>query len=100
MTLAVSIRPSPCGHIDVAVLRVRSDPTAEDWLAAIRDRSRLGIAMAAMIRMIATTISNSISENPLESSFIGSAFLHYFDPVTPLVYSTFPAIRDFWKFLP
>jgi len=56
--------------------------------------------MAAMIRMIATTISNSISENPLESSFIGSAFLHYFDPVTPLVYSTFPAIRDFWKFLP
>src|SRR5690348_1905857 len=30
----------------------------------MRERSRLGIAMAAMIKMIATTISNSISEKP------------------------------------
>src|SRR5438270_14043783 len=30
----------------------------------MRDRSRFGIAIAAMIRMIATTISSSISEKP------------------------------------
>src|SRR5580693_380117 len=47
-----------------AVLMVRREPTAEDSFAAIRDRRRFGIAMAAMIRMIATTISNSIRENP------------------------------------
>src|SRR5258708_2418700 len=40
------------------------DPTAEDSLAEILARSRLGIAIAAMIRMIATTIKSSISENP------------------------------------
>jgi preprotein translocase subunit SecF len=34
-------------------------------LAAMRARSKFGIAMAAMIRMIATTISSSISEKPL-----------------------------------
>jgi hypothetical protein len=43
---------------------VRSEPTAEDSFAAIRDRRRFGIAMAAMIKMIATTISNSIREKP------------------------------------
>src|SRR5438046_3001674 len=43
---------------------VRTELTADDSLAAIRARSRFGIAMAAMIRMIATTISNSISEKP------------------------------------
>jgi hypothetical protein len=43
---------------------VRREPTAEASFAAIRDRRRFGIAMAAMIRMIATTISNSIRENP------------------------------------
>jgi hypothetical protein len=43
---------------------VRSEPTAEDSLAAIRDRSKLGMAIAAMIKMIATTISNSINEKP------------------------------------
>src|SRR5258708_6620031 len=43
---------------------VRIEPTAEASLAAIRERSRFGMAMAAMIRMIATTISNSISEKP------------------------------------
>src|SRR5579862_7050031 len=42
----------------------RSEPTAEASFAAMRERSRFGIAMAAMIRMIATTISNSISEKP------------------------------------
>jgi hypothetical protein len=43
---------------------VRREPTAEDSFAAIRDRRRFGIAMAAMIKMIATTISNSIREKP------------------------------------
>src|SRR5882762_11650957 len=43
---------------------VRREPTAEASFAAMRDRSRFGIAMAAMIRMIATTISNSIREKP------------------------------------
>src|SRR5690242_19698352 len=43
---------------------VRSELTADDSLAAMRARSKFGIAMAAMIRMMATTISNSISEKP------------------------------------
>src|SRR5690349_19870112 len=43
---------------------VRSELTAEDSLAAMRARNRLGMAMAAMIRIIATTIKSSISENP------------------------------------
>src|SRR5271167_231811 len=44
---------------------VCSEAAADESLAAIRARIRLGIAMAAMIRMIATTISSSISEKPL-----------------------------------
>src|ERR1700722_6014125 len=40
------------------------DATPDASLAAIRARNRFGMAMAAMIRMIATTISNSISEKP------------------------------------
>jgi hypothetical protein len=47
-----------------AVLIVRSEPTAEAWLAAIFDRNRFGMAMAAIIRMIATTIKSSINEKP------------------------------------
>src|SRR6266478_5656747 len=43
---------------------VRIDATADDSFAAIRARNRFGIAIAAMIRMMATTISNSISEKP------------------------------------
>src|ERR1700691_4911968 len=43
---------------------VCSEAAADESLAAIRARSRLGIAMAAMIRMMATTISSSISEKP------------------------------------
>jgi hypothetical protein len=41
------------------------EATADDSLAAMRARSKCGIAMAAMIRMMATTISSSISEKPL-----------------------------------
>ncbi len=48
-----------------AVFTVRTDATAEDSFAAIRARSRFGIAIAAMIKMIATTIKSSISEKPL-----------------------------------
>jgi fructose-specific phosphotransferase system IIC component len=43
---------------------VRSVAEAEASFAAMRERIRFGIAMAAMIKMIATTISNSISEKP------------------------------------
>ena len=43
---------------------VRIELTEDDSLAAMRARNRLGIAMAAMIKMIATTINNSINENP------------------------------------
>jgi len=43
----------------------RSEAAADESLAAILARIRLGIAIAAMIRMIATTISSSISEKPL-----------------------------------
>jgi len=40
------------------------DDTAEASLAEILARNRLGMAMAAMIRIMATTISNSIREKP------------------------------------
>src|SRR6266404_4498159 len=40
------------------------EPTAEASFAAMRERSKFGMAMAAMIRMIATTISSSINEKP------------------------------------
>ena len=43
---------------------VRQELTAEASLAAIRARIKLGIAMAAIMRIIATTISSSMSENP------------------------------------
>src|SRR6202030_305633 len=43
---------------------VRIEATAEASLAAIFERIKLGIAIAAMIKIIATTMSNSISEKP------------------------------------
>jgi len=43
----------------------RTEAAAEDSLAAILARIRLGMAIAAMIKMMATTIRSSISENPL-----------------------------------
>src|SRR5271155_3831493 len=43
---------------------VRRDPTAEVSLAAMRERSRFGMAMAAMMRMMATTINSSMREKP------------------------------------
>jgi hypothetical protein len=52
-------------YVTSAVLIVRTDPTADASFAAIFDRIKFGIAIAAMIKMIATTINNSISEKPL-----------------------------------
>jgi hypothetical protein len=49
---------------------VRREPTAEAWFAAIFARSRFGIAISAMIKMIATTINNSINEKPFCFLFI------------------------------
>jgi hypothetical protein len=43
---------------------LRTEPTAEDSLADTRARVSVGMAIAAMMRMIATTINSSISENP------------------------------------
>src|SRR5438067_8889090 len=66
---AISVRGYPTAGYDVeysmlAVTTVRTEAAAEDSLAAILARSRFGMAIAAMIRMIATTISNSINEKP------------------------------------
>jgi hypothetical protein len=43
---------------------VRMEEMADASLAARREASRLGVAMAATMPMIATTISSSISEKP------------------------------------
>src|ERR1019366_6194851 len=43
---------------------VLKEAAAEASFAAILDLSKLGTAIAAMIRMIATTISSSINEKP------------------------------------
>jgi hypothetical protein len=43
----------------------RIEPIADASLPAIRARSKPGMAMAAMMPMIATTISSSISVKPL-----------------------------------
>lgn len=47
-----------------AVFKVRIDATEDDSFAAIRARNRFGMAIAAIIKMIATTMSNSMSEKP------------------------------------
>ena len=46
------------------LVSLRIELTEEASLAAMRAHSRFGIAIAAMIRMIATTINNSINEKP------------------------------------
>jgi hypothetical protein len=50
----------------------RTDATAEASFAAMRERRRLGMAIAATTRMTATTINNSISEKPasFERTFV------------------------------
>src|SRR6185503_9245832 len=49
---------------------VRSEDWAEPSFAARREARRLGIAMAAMMPIIATTMSNSISEKPFWFLFV------------------------------
>src|SRR6266849_8423519 len=51
---------------------VRSEDWAEPSFAARREARRLGIAMAAMMPIIATTMSSSISEKPFWFLFIMS----------------------------
>ena len=66
-SLKVQVYPTSgnvVAYVVSAVVIVRIEATADASLAASFDRIRLGMAMAAMIRMIAITISNSISENP------------------------------------
>ena len=47
-----------------AEMTVRMSPIMPDSFAEIRARRRLGIAIAAMMPMIATTISSSIRVKP------------------------------------
>jgi hypothetical protein len=51
-------------NVQLPVPMVRSEEAAEASFAAILALVKLGTAIAATIRMIATTISNSIRENP------------------------------------
>jgi hypothetical protein len=48
-----------------AVASERTEAEAEASLAAILARNKFGMAMAAMIRIIATTIRSSMSEKPV-----------------------------------
>src|SRR5437763_1381714 len=52
-------------YLACPLLMARSDPIADASLPDMRARSRPGTAMAAMMPMIATTISNSMRVNPL-----------------------------------
>src|SRR5258707_5484136 len=52
------------------------EPTAEASLAAIRERSKFGMAIAAMIKIIATTISNSMREKPFWFFFKSTTSVH------------------------
>jgi len=54
---------------------VRREDTAEASLAARLEANRLGMAMAAMMPMIATTISSSISEKPFRTLLLVIFFL-------------------------
>src|SRR5271155_3034079 len=65
-------------YVTSPVFSVRSEPTADDSFAASFDFNRFGIAIAAMIKMIATTISNSISEKPF-CFFMRSILLEVFE---------------------
>ena len=58
---------------------------AEASLALMRARSKFGIAIAAMIRMIATTISNSINEKPFCLRILLFCPLLGFEPLSSVV---------------
>src|SRR5216684_3921977 len=62
-------------YVDSPELMARSEPMAEASLPDIRARSKPGTAIAAMMPMIATTISSSIRVKPLLSRiFISDSF--------------------------
>jgi hypothetical protein len=52
-----------------AMFSVRTDATADASFAAMRALKRFGIVIAAILKMMATTINNSTSENPSACSF-------------------------------
>ena len=56
--------PQLAEKVDWALLTARSDPIADASLPDIRARSSPGTAIAAMMPMIATTISSSINVKP------------------------------------
>src|SRR6476619_6337205 len=56
--------PAVAWYVASALKIVRSDDWAEPSLAARREAKRLGIAIAAIMPMIATTMRSSISEKP------------------------------------
>src|SRR5688572_3064626 len=66
---------------------VRSEDCAEPSFAARREASRLGIAIAAIIPMMATTISNSISEKPLSLNLVIWTTYKKRDGVSPIPFS-------------
>jgi hypothetical protein len=73
------------------VLYVRSEATADASLAAILERIKFGIAIAAMIKMIATTMSNSINEKPfcllrMHGAPFSFSFESFGNPTAPLGY--------------
>src|SRR5713101_4365511 len=53
-----------------AVFNACREAAADASLACMRARNRLGIAIAAIMRIIATTINNSISEKPFCARFM------------------------------
>src|SRR5688500_20301783 len=67
---------------------VRSDDCAELSFSDIREASILGIAIAAIIPMIATTISNSISEKPLSLDLVIWTTYKKRDGVSPIPFTT------------
>jgi hypothetical protein len=70
-------------YVASALLMVRIDPIADASLPDMRARRRPGTAIAAMIPMIATTISSSISVNPLSSWILIDVLLNLSDAPYP-----------------
>ena len=68
--LAAKPLPQVEEYVTSAVVMVRIEATADASFAAILERSKFGIAMAAIIRMIVTTIRSSIREKPFCGFFI------------------------------
>src|SRR5712692_294937 len=68
--LAAKPLPQVEEYVTSAVLMLRIEATADASFAAILERSKFGMAMAAMIRIIITTIRSSMRENPFCGFFI------------------------------